>query len=109
MELMKLLEFIIMFAICIAIYILSLIVESDKTKLNEVEHFRNFRNYTNRYRYRNINNYYPSYYDIWQLSRYGLLPWNNSTRFTRNMSYDLRGDVYLPPYYTGPWNNSTYY
>jgi hypothetical protein len=29
-----------------------------------------------------------------RLSRYGLLPWWNSTRFiTRNTSYDIRGDV----------------
>jgi hypothetical protein len=32
-----------------------------------------------------------------RLSRYGLLPWWNSTRFiTRNTSYDIRGDV---PFY----------
>lgn len=31
-----------------------------------------------------------------RLSRYGLLPWWNSTRFiTRNTSYDIRGDVPL--------------
>jgi hypothetical protein len=42
----------------------------------------------------NVNdiNYEPN--DGW-LARRGLLPWWNSTRFTRNMSYDLRGDVPL--------------
>lgn len=36
----------------------------------------------------------------------GLLPWWNSTRFTRNSSYDIRGDI--PPilYDVGPWNIS---
>jgi len=40
------------------------------------------------------------------LSRRGLLPWWNSTRDTKNMSYDLRGDI--PPfrYPVGPWLNS---
>ena len=40
---------------------------------------------------------------------YGFLyemPFWNATRHTRNMSYDLRGDI--PPlfYPTGPWNQS---
>jgi hypothetical protein len=43
--------------------------------------------------------------DPW-LSDRGLLPWWNSTRFTRNMSYDLRGDIQNPIFYTGPWNIS---
>ena len=29
--------------------------------------------------------------------------WNMPTRFTRNMSYDLRGDVPIIPYHPGPW------
>jgi hypothetical protein len=33
-------------------------------------------------------------------------PWWNSTRFTRNMSYDLRGDVPINLFPTGPWWNS---
>lgn len=51
----------------------------------------------------------PDY--AWLASR-GLLPWWNSTRRTRNMSYDLRGDVPIDPYQaalfraTNPWNNS---
>lgn len=33
-------------------------------------------------------------------------PWWNSTRHTRNMSYDIRGDIHNPIYYTGPWIQS---
>lgn len=40
------------------------------------------------------------------LSQNNLMPWWNSTRHTRNMSYDLRGDVPITPSYVGPWNNS---
>lgn len=35
-----------------------------------------------------------------------LLPWWNSTRHTRNMFWDIRGDVPITPYYVGPWLNS---
>lgn len=37
---------------------------------------------------------------------YGWGPWWNSTRHTRNSSYDLRGDIPPYHYYTGPWWNS---
>lgn len=37
------------------------------------------------------------------LSRRGMLPWWNSTRFTRNMSYDIRGDIPPIHYDIGPW------
>lgn len=39
------------------------------------------------------------------LSNRGLLPWWNSTRDTKNMSYDIRGDI--PPFHypVGPWLN----
>lgn len=33
--------------------------------------------------------------------------WNISLENTRNMSYDIRGDPYIPRVYTGPWNQST--
>jgi hypothetical protein len=52
----------------------------------------------------------PYYYymtpSVGWLSRRGLLPWWNSTRDTKNMSYDIRGDI--PPfrYPVGPWFNS---
>jgi hypothetical protein len=34
-------------------------------------------------------------------------PWNMTSRHTRNMSYDIRGDVENPYFDTGPWNNSS--
>lgn len=40
-------------------------------------------------------------------SRRGLLPWWNSTRDTKNMSYDIRGDVWPNYRYVGPWLNSS--
>jgi hypothetical protein len=30
-------------------------------------------------------------------------PWWNSTRFNRNSSWDIRGDVPINPVYVGPW------
>lgn len=33
-------------------------------------------------------------------------PWWNSTRYTRNMSYDIRGGIQNPIDYTGLWNVS---
>ena len=49
-------------------------------------------------------NYYWNLPNIGWLSRRGLLPWWNSTRDTKNMSYDIRGDI--PPIHhpVGPWN-----
>ncbi len=35
-------------------------------------------------------------------------PWWVSTRYTRNMSWDLRGDVPISPIYTGPFWNSPF-
>lgn len=59
--------------------------------------------------YANVSYYYdPRSYDVGFLSRAGLLPWWNSTRFTRNMSYDVRGDIPVPVYYVGPWLNSPF-
>jgi hypothetical protein len=50
--------------------------------------------------------YHYSTPSVGWLSRRGLLPWWNSTRDTKNMSYDIRGDI--PPfnYPVGPWLNS---
>lgn len=42
------------------------------------------------YQYQNPYAYRPT--DGWLASR-GLLPWWNATRFTRNTSYDIRGDI----------------
>ena len=33
--------------------------------------------------------------------------WNTQLGTTKNMSYDIRGDVPIPYTYTGPWNQST--
>jgi hypothetical protein len=49
------------------------------------------------------NSFQPDY--AW-LSQNNLMPWWNSTRHTRNMSYDLRGDVPIIPTYIGPFNSS---
>lgn len=40
------------------------------------------------------------------LSDRGMLPWWNSTRSTRNMSYDIRGGIPPIHYDVGPWLNS---
>ncbi len=34
------------------------------------------------------------------------LLWNIPTRSTRGMSYDIRGDPFIPRQYVGPWLNS---
>ena len=46
--------------------------------------------------------YQSDFYDV----MYPEMMWNNPTRFTKYMSYDLRGGI--PPmfYPTGPWNQS---
>jgi hypothetical protein len=32
-----------------------------------------------------------------------VIPFWNSTRHTRNSSWDIRGDIPITPYYLGPW------
>jgi len=44
--------------------------------------------------------------DFAWLALNNLLPWWNSTRRTRNTSWDIRGDVQIPYYNVGPWLNS---
>ena len=44
--------------------------------------------------------------DFAWLAHNNLLPWWNSTRSTRNSSWDLRGDVPIVKQYVGPWLNS---
>lgn len=44
--------------------------------------------------------------DFTWLSIHNLLPWWNSTRRTRNMSYDIRGDIATVLYRVSPWHNS---
>jgi hypothetical protein len=55
------------------------------------------------YEHFNDNGFEPDF--AW-LARNNLLPWWNSTRHTRNTSWDIRGDVPIPYYDTGPWWNS---
>ena len=49
-----------------------------------------------------------AYYFYINKEDFALYPplWNYPTRHTRNMSYDLRGDVPIWPYYIGPWLQS---
>ena len=65
----------------------------------EVENF--YAGYIPNLRYPYYNN--PHYFR-YPYSRY---PLRNITRSTRNMSYDLRGDVPISYTYVGPWNNSS--
>jgi len=38
-----------------------------------------------------------------------LYGWNQPARFTKNESYDLRGDPFVMPYVpVSPWNNSNF-
>ena len=47
------------------------------------------------------NEYYPVYY-------YTYPPyWGYQTGTTRNMSYDLRGDIPIPYHQVSPWNQPT--
>ncbi|ARF10707.1 hypothetical protein Hokovirus_2_234 [Hokovirus HKV1] len=47
---------------------------------------------------------------IYYLNKYEYFyPYTVSTRNTRNMSYDIRGDIPINPTYVGPWLNSDIY
>ena len=81
---------IILFAI-IGLFVVKLLYDNTYTDDNIKEFIANIRpDYTI------YDNAQPLYYNIppdgWYASR-GLLPWWNTTRHTRNMSYDIRGDV----------------
>lgn len=54
------------------------------------------------------DNFAPGYYDdnIF-MSTHTNFPFWNSSRSTRNMSYDLRGDVPIPSIMIGPFNISS--
>lgn len=71
------------------------------------EKYKNHKDYDDMYKY-HLNHFNDEYFepDYAWLNNYNLMPWWNSTRNTRNMSYDLRGDVPITPYYVGPWYNS---
>ena len=59
------------------------------------------------------NSYDPETFDDFWYRPYGLnmytewLFWNTPEGSTRNMSYDLRGDIPIPKTYVGPWLNSS--
>jgi hypothetical protein len=67
---------------------------------NTTEYFYGHRRGLYKYRYG-----YPTYF---KGSYVGLPFWNIPTRTTRNMSYDLRGDVPIRHSYVGPWNISSW-
>lgn len=48
------------------------------------------------------DDYYNEYIESPIYTQY-IQPWWNSTRYTRNMSYDVRGDIHNPVEYTGIW------
>lgn len=49
----------------------------------------------------------PQYLNDINIAHNNLFPWWNSTRHTRNMSYDIRGDPILQYYEIGPWLKSS--
>lgn len=60
---------------------------------------------------KSVENFYEGYFPYPNYLRYPLLNdriWWNSSPSTRNMSYDLRGDVPIPMSYVGPWNISSF-
>lgn len=69
---------------------------------NNKEKYSNQMSVTPKYIY-NVNELWnPAGLGLWQI-------WNNPTRSTRNMSYDLRGDPLIIPYRYMLWNNSDFY
>ncbi len=73
--------------------------DSDETKTNGM-----YRDYEDGIEDNlNLDKYGWAKYGV---SWYGWGPWWNSMRHTRNMSYDLRGDIPPYQYNNGPWWNS---
>jgi hypothetical protein len=72
--------------------------------INKREGFSVIPRSSNEYDYQ----YYYNPHNISDLPYYGdPYPFTISSRSTRNMSYDLRGDVPVTYQDVGPWNNST--
>lgn len=46
--------------------------------------------------------------NLFIINKYNEFPWWNSTRRTRNMSYDLRGDPLIIPKEEYIWHNTIY-
>jgi len=101
---------LLVLAIVLIIYLIA--QNSTRTKDSAVEPYRpdidhDYDNYQTYQTYRDLYPIGPNIRSDWAyLSSRGLLPWWNSTRYTRNSSYDIRGDI--PPilYDVGPWNVS---
>ena len=51
--------------------------------------------------------FFPNFFSNSEIEHYNrFLLWNIPTRSTRGMSYDIRGDPFIPRQYVGPWLNS---
>jgi len=59
------------------------------------------------YPYDNINNDNNNFYDPYLATHTNFPFWNTQMGSTRNMSYDLRGDVPIPYYMNVPFNMGT--
>jgi hypothetical protein len=84
--------------------------ESDRKKINESyviydNHYDD--NFSQRNPYNNLKIIRQVHNVPTEVIEQELLSWWNSTRHTKNMSYDIRGDIPPFSYYTGPWNNSS--
>jgi hypothetical protein len=87
-----------------------------KTNANKNKSKKNKENKESTNKRSGINEFFSSIGDAFWWPRYHSIPYGTHTNFlfwntqlgsTRNMSYDLRGDVSLAHTYTGPWNNPT--
>jgi hypothetical protein len=101
---------LIIAGIILVLFLLFRETEDDRTEKNNKRVRENYAPNIDRdfNQYARVSDPYYNYLtpSIGWLSRRGLLPWWNSTRDTKNMSYDIRGDI--PPfrYPVGPWLNS---
>lgn len=94
--------YIIIIVLCVLIYVLCI---NERT----VEHIApvNWKG-VNWFDYHHLYSPIVTPSDTW-LARNHMLPWWNSTRHTRNSSWDIRGDVRPKGYYispVGPWHNT---
>ena len=88
MDIVKLLPIIVVLLIILLFVLLY-------TNINILEHYNEYD--LGEY---DLDNYYLS-----QSTQFPF--WNTQIGTTRNMSYDLRGDIPIPRYNVGPWLNSS--
>lgn len=62
---------------------------------------------TIRHPYGNVGHPYGSVYQVVPTGYTDFPFWNTQLGTTRNMSYDIRGDVPIKKMYTGPWLQSS--